>query len=249
MITLPELQTLTPSVFNTEKSEKLSNRYSVVPTIDVINQFMDAGWQVSSAKQVGQGKFAKHSVRLRNSELPQVGDSLVEAIITNSHDGRTKLQVGAGLFRLVCSNGLVVPMKELVNINQRHMNIQIEEVNQITEKFIEMSPIIERSVIKMMDVKMDMDKKIDFASKAIGIRWKNVEDVSTLELETIVNPLRSDDMESTLWNTFNVVQEKLIRGGFVRGNGSSVRTVKPIKSLNMDTMINKKLWELAETYI
>ena len=237
MITIQELQSVAPSVFNTKKAQKLSDRYTVVPTIDVVNQFMNAGWEVASAKQVGQGVYGKHSVRLRNSELPQVGDSLLEAIITNSHDGRTKLPVGAGLYRLVCSNGLVVPMQELVNINQ------------ITEKFIEISPMIERSVNRMMDVKMDTEKKIDFATKALGIRWKNTEDISTLTLETIINPLRDGDTESNLWSTFNVVQEKLIRGGFVKEQGRNVRTVKPITSLNMDTMINQKLWELAETFI
>jgi hypothetical protein len=94
-----------------------------------------------------------------------------------------------------------------------------------------------------------MDQKIDFATKAIGIRWKNTEDISTLTLETIVNPLRNGDVESNLWTTFNVVQEKLIRGGFVKEQGRKTRVVKPITSLTMDTMINKKLWELAETFI
>jgi hypothetical protein len=55
------------------------------------------------AKQVGKTAFGKHQVRLRNAELPQVGDSLLEAVITNSHNGSSTLQVGAGLFRLVCS--------------------------------------------------------------------------------------------------------------------------------------------------
>jgi hypothetical protein len=140
-------------------------------------------------------------------------------------------------------------MQELVNINQRHMNIQMDEVYQITEKFLEISPVIERSVNRMMEKEMSMDEKIDFTTKAIGVRWKNTEDISTLTLESIVNPLRVDDFESTLWNTFNVVQEKLIRGGFVKEQGRNKRTVKPITSLNMDTMINQKLWELAETFI
>jgi hypothetical protein len=221
----------------------------MVPTIDVVNKFIDAGWEISKANQVGSGPFGRHSVRMRNSVLPQVGDSLVEAIITNSHDGTSKLEVGAGLFRLVCSNGLVVPQQELISLNQRHMKISMDEVNQITETFIKSTPIIERSVNRMMEVKMDMDKKIDFATKAIGIRWKNTEDISTLTLETIVNPLRNGDVESNLWTTFNVVQEKLIRGGFVKEQGRKTRVVKPITSLTMDTMINKKLWELAETFI
>ena len=249
MMTIQELQSVAPSVFNTQKANKLSDRYVVVPTIEVVNNFIDAGWQVASAKQVGQGVYGKHSVRLRNADLPKVGDSLVEAIITNSHNGTTKLEVGAGLFRLVCSNGLVVPQQELISLNQRHMNISMDEVNQITETFIKSTPIIERSVHQMMDKKMSMDEKIDFTTKAIGVRWKNTEDISTMTLETIINPLRQDDFDPTLWNTFNVVQEKLIRGGFVKQQGRKERTVKPITSLAMDTMINKKLWELAETFI
>jgi hypothetical protein len=46
-----------------------------------------------------------------------------------------------------------------------------------------------------------------------------------------------------------VVQEKLIRGGFVKQQSNKTRQVKPITSLTMDTMINQKLWELAESYI
>ena len=61
--------------------------------------------------------------------------------------------------------------------------------------------------------------------------------------------MRVEDYERTLWNTFNVVQEKLIRGGFVKEQNDKSRKVKAIKSLNMDTYINKKLWELAESYI
>jgi len=248
-MTIQDLKNQAPAVFTTEKSPKLSDRYMMVSTIDVVNKFMDAGWEISNSKQVGGGPFSRHSVRMRNSVLPKVGDSLVEAIISNSHNGSTKLSVGAGLFRLVCSNGLVVPQKDLISLNQRHMNISMDEVEQITETFIKSTPIIERSVNQMMDKKMSMDEKIDFTTKAVGIRWKNTEDISTLTLETIVNPLRVDDFESTLWNTFNVVQEKLIRGGFVKQQGRNTRTVKPITSLAMDTMINQKLWELAESYV
>ena len=100
----------------------------------------------------------------------------------------------------------------------------------------------------MMEVTMDTERKIDFVSKAVGIRWKNTEDISTLTLETIIDPLRDGDREDSLWNTFNVVQEKLIRGGFIKQQGRNTRSVKGIQSLNMDNMINTKLWELAETF-
>jgi hypothetical protein len=249
MMTIQELQSVAPSVFTTEKSPKLSDRYMMVPTIDVVNKFIDAGWEISKANQVGSGPFGRHSVRMRNSVLPKVGDSLVEAIITNSHNGTSKLEIGAGLFRLVCSNGLVISQQELISLNQRHMKISMDEVEMITETFIKSTPVIERSVNRMSEIKMDTDKQVDFATKAMGIRWKNTEDISTMTIDSILNPIRRDDMDPTLWNTFNVVQEKLIRGGFVKQQSNKSRQVKPITSLTMDTMINQKLWELAETYI
>lgn len=249
MITIQELREISPAIFQTEKSPKLTDRYSMVPTIEIIDKFTESGWEVSSAKQIGGGLYSKHVVKMRNSILPKVGDSLVEAIITNSHDGLAKLQIGAGLFRVACSNGLIIPQQDLIDFNQRHLKITSDDVSEITENFIKSVPIIERSVNRMVDKKMTTDEKVDFVSKAVGIRWKNTEDISTLTLETIIEPMRVEDYESTLWNTFNIVQEKLIKGGFIKEQNDKSRKVKAIKSLNMDTYINKKLWELAETYI
>jgi len=134
------------------------------------------------------------------------------------------------------------------DMRQTHLNLSMSDVELITEQFVLNTPKIQKSVNRMMEVRMDTDKKVDFVSKAVGIRWKNTEDISSLTLETIIDPLRDGDREDNLWNTFNVVQEKLIRGGFIKQQGRNVRTVKGINSLNMDNMINTKLWELAETY-
>ena len=248
MINLQSLQETVPSLFQTEKLSKLSDRYTMVPTIEVVDKFIQNGWQVSSAKQVGKTAYGKHQIRLRNADLPQVGDSLLEAVITNSHNGTSSLQVGAGLYRLLCSNGLMVPISVFGDMKQTHLNLSMSDVELITEQFVLNTPKIQKSVNRMMEVTMDTDRKIDFVSKAVGIRWKNTEDISTLTLETIIDPLRDGDRDDNLWNTFNVVQEKLIRGGFIKQQGRNVRSVKGIQSLTMDNMINTKLWELAETY-
>ena len=245
---IQDLRTTVPALFQTEKLSKLSDRYTMGPTIDVVDKFIQNGWQVSGAKQVGKGSFGKHQVRLRNSELPQVGDSLLEAVITNSHNGSSTLQVGAGLFRLVCSNGLTVPVSTFGDMKQTHLNLSMSDVEMITEQFVINTPKIQKSVTRMMEVTMDTERKIDFVSKAVGIRWKNTEDISTLTLETVIDPLRDGDSDDNLWSTFNVVQEKLIRGGFIKQQGRNSRSVKGINSLNMDNMINTRLWELAETF-
>lgn len=55
MITIQELREISPAIFQTEKSPKLTDRYSMVPTIEIIDKFTESGWEVSSAKQIGGG--------------------------------------------------------------------------------------------------------------------------------------------------------------------------------------------------
>ena len=107
MIYTPELiKSIAPAVFATSPSPKMTNKYEFVPTNEVMDMFDREGWQLSSVKQSGRGIHGVHELKYRNGQLPKVGDTVVEAIIRNSHDGTATFSMGAGLFRLVCSNGL-----------------------------------------------------------------------------------------------------------------------------------------------
>ncbi len=95
MINLNDLKNTTPSVFATSASPKMSDRYVFVPTLDILENFEREGWQLGSAKQVGKGLHSVHELRLRNGQLPKVGDTLVEAVIRNSHNGMATFRVSA----------------------------------------------------------------------------------------------------------------------------------------------------------
>ena len=146
IITLDQLKETTPSVFATEPSGKVSDRYSFVPTFELLEKFMDEGWVISSGNQMGKGLHGRHQIRLRNGELPQVGDTLVEAVINNSHNGTSLFSVSAGLHRLVCSNGLTVPTSISEAFKLRHTSIDGSEVRKFTEEFAGRLPMIEASV-------------------------------------------------------------------------------------------------------
>ena len=71
------------------------------------------GWKPFNASQRKSRKsqdsmFTKHMIRLRNGDVGKIGDSIPEVVLTNSHDGRNAFTLHAGLFRMVCSNGLVI---------------------------------------------------------------------------------------------------------------------------------------------
>jgi hypothetical protein len=247
MITLDQLKSQTPSVFATSPSTKMSDKYVFVPTMDILENFEREGWELASAKQVGRGIHSVHELRLRNGELPKVGDTLVEAIIRNSHNGMASFRVSAGLHRLVCSNGLTVPTALAESFNIRHSRFDLDEVKRLTESFAGKLPKIEGSVKRMMEREMTIDEKIEFVRKSVGIRFGQDKVLNDLQIVGLLTPNRDEDQGDDLWTTFNVVQEKYIRGGIEttsqRGRRTKLRGLENIMAVNQ---VNTKLWTLAE---
>jgi hypothetical protein len=248
-MTIQEIKSIAPAVFATSANPKMSNRYTFVPTMDILENFINQGWELSSVKQNGKGLYSTHELRFRNGELPKVGDTLVEAIIRNSHNGMTTLNVGAGLFRLCCSNGLTVPTATVEQFNIRHMGFDSEEVKKLTESFSKKLPLIQNSVDKMMGIMMTEGEKIQFAKDASIIKW-GMGSVPFLDYEELITPQRQGDNSDDLWTTFNIVQEKFVKGGLeYRGQSGKKTSLKGLKNIMATNTINTKLWELADTFV
>jgi len=251
MIYTPEMiKEVAPSVFATSPSKKLSSRYSFVPTDKIIELFDRENWKVAKVSQTGKGIHALHEIRLRNGELPAVGDTLVEAIIRNSHNGSATLSVSSGLHRLVCSNGLTVPTSVADSFKVRHSGLELDDVKRVMDGFAERLPIIQGSVGRMMERQLTMDEKVEFVQKAAKIRWNSGSLPADDLLVNLLEAKRIEDEGDDLWKTFNVVQENFVRGGFEyrsqKGRKTRLRNLKNILAVNH---VNTKLWELAEEMI
>ena len=248
MLSIETLHEVAPSVFATAPSPKLSDKYTFVPTIEVVENFDREGWKVYSASQVGKGQFAQHELRLRNGGLPQVGDSLIEAVIRNSHNGLSSFSVSSGLHRLVCSNGLTVPTSVSDSIAVKHMKIDMGAVRQITDQFAERLPIVQRAVGKMESSFMSDAQLVDFVNKSAMIRWDKGS-IPVIKMEDFLRPERDGDIGNSVWKVFNVIQEKFVRGGLKyqskKGRTTSMKELKNFYNINK---VNTTLWELAETY-
>ena len=250
MMTLDQIKTKAPSVFATQAAPTVSNQYVFVPTMDILENFENAGWNVASAKQVGKGMYGVHEIRMRNGELPKVGDTLFEAIIRNSHNGMSTLNVGAGLFRLVCSNGLTVPTSTAESFKVKHQRLELDDVKRLTELFAGKLPKIEGSINRMMEKELTTDEKIDFLRKSAEVRFGQEKVLTDLEMVGLLTPKRKEDEGDELWKVLNVVQESFVRGGVEmstpKGRKTKLRGLQNIMALNK---VNTKLWELAEEMI
>ena len=83
--------------------------------------------------------FTKHLIRFRpeNTTLAQVGDTAVEAVLVNSHDGTSQYEISLGAFRLACLNGMMVAEGSLKIFKVRHTGNIISEVIDATSRIIE----------------------------------------------------------------------------------------------------------------
>jgi hypothetical protein len=110
-----ELRRVAPSAFAEQAHESRSARYAYIPTLAVIDALRDNGFQpvkaMQSRSRMGRHEFTKHMLtfaKLDGAEHIRVGDSIPQVNLINSHDGSSAYNLIAGLYRLVCNNGLMV---------------------------------------------------------------------------------------------------------------------------------------------
>jgi hypothetical protein len=243
VITLDSLRERVPAIFTKTPSPKVSNRYSFADSEYYLQKFIDADWFIHSARQVSKSEYAPHQVVLRNNNIPVVGDLLPQLIFTNSHNGIKKMTISTGIYRLVCSNGLVVPTSINQSLSIKHLDLTESSTNIIINSFYEKIPIIINNINRMRDRILSNDEINEFAYKALHIRFINA---IGIDINDVVKPLRVEDNSDDLWTVFNVVQEKVIKGGIKL---RSKRMSKPINNFVNDNYLNVKMWELAESYL
>src|SRR6266705_1717127 len=116
-LTIEDLTNLAPSALANEAHESRSDRYGFQSTTEVISMMQQEGFQIFSAsqsrtRQEDRRGHLKHMLRFRHESIDSgalmVGGLLPELVLINSMDGSSAYKLMAGIFRLVCSNGLVV---------------------------------------------------------------------------------------------------------------------------------------------
>ena len=252
-LTDKELMEIAPSVFTKEKSKKVSKKYSFIPTINIIKDMRKLGWDVFNATQqksrnANDLAHTKHMVRLRNSNIGLINDSVPEIVLTNSHDGRNAFKLHAGIFRMVCSNGMVIADTTIDNIRIKHQWYDFNDIKVITDAMVNKVPEMIKKMNSLNNVILSDDEQLEFAEKAILTRWPKGNE--SVNIEDLLSPIRKADRGDDLWRIFNVIQEKLVKGGLVFNNKKEkMQKIRPVTNIDRQVTMNKDLWELTEAYV
>lgn len=272
-LTIDEIRKKCPSVFKTVPTNpNVSEKYTHVNTATVIDDLSKLGWYPTEAKQCRQTKKSSgirsfHMISFQNPDVKickpvtddngnvtEVVDSYPRIILTNSHDGFNSFKFMVGLYRLVCSNGLVVSSAELLNMTVRHINYDFSVLREIVNTSIEKIPSIISTMNTMRHIELSNDEKKELATAVVKIR-KGVEDDEQINVDDetiadILQPVRTEDKSNDLWTIFNVCQEKMIKGGYMQKNKfEKYRRQRSITSIKKDIEYNQRLWLAASKYL
>ena len=250
---LEELKEIAPSIFTEKGSDKTSSKYTHIPTDRVIKDLELLGWGVVDAKEVNarQDKgYQKHLVVFRNPDVQingKGGDTVFpQVLLTNSHDGKNAFTFTAGLFRMICENGLVISTTQFEDVKMRHMGYSFEELQVKIKEMVEKLPLTVESMNKMQATELGQKQAIAFAKKAITTRFKDDElKRIKIDFKDLLTPTRDEDKGKDLWSVFNVVQEKIIDGDFAYKVAGKLRKARQIKNFKQDQKINKELFDVA----
>ena len=257
-----QIMRLAPSAFAVEKHESRSDRYAYIPTSEVIDGLRGNGFVPMFAKQgnsrvPGKADFTKHLIRFRHegqtAGMLKVGDTFPEVILVNSHDGTSAYKIMAGLFRLVCLNGMVVSDREFANVSIPHKG-------DVTNLVIEGSYTVlneSRKALEAADawagITLSRPEQMAMAEAAHTVRFGGSEGgtETPIEPEQLLRVRRYADTGNDLWRTANTIQENVIRGGLTAwGRDANDRprrtTTREVRGIDADVKINKALWMLSE---
>lgn len=256
-LTTEEIKEKANSIFAAQGAECTSEKYSHISTANVIEDMKLLGWGVVDVKQVKSRKtnvgYQKHLVVFRNNELVIEGkdDDTVfpQILLTNSSDGKNAFTFKAGIFRLICENGLVISTDEFADLRIRHMGYDFKELQKTITSMVEKLPLTVESMNKFKQTILVENQIMDFAKKALEVRY-GADEVKriTVDLTDFLRPVRNEDAGNDLWSVFNRVQEKVIEGDFSYNFGNRTRKARRIKNFQQDMVVNSNLYELAAEY-
>jgi hypothetical protein len=254
-MTMEQVKNAAPSIFQTKQKANLSEHYVHIPTDKVITDMIQLGWKPCQAVEIKARKkstkgYQRHMIKFFNPDIViegSNGDNVYpQILLTNSHDGLSSFKFQIGLFRLVCSNGLVVMDTSYGDFKLRHMGYTFEELQQKVSDAVGSFPGLVQKINEFQNIELSDWQVKKFAEKAALVRFG---DNVKVNIDELLKVDRVEDSGNSLWEVFNRVQEKLINGDCSYTMGAKVRKARAIKNFSMDLKINEALWELAEEYV
>jgi len=222
---------------NIQNVQRIKQKEFYIPTLDVVTKLQDEGWRISGvAEQRGKNrKITNNYVQLQHPDFAVKNskgkdEAFTSITLSNSCNGAKPLQMSLGLFRQVCTNGLVAFDQHAESQNIKHIAINARDLDRfITPMNSKVNKLL-AEVNEMKHRGLSAEEIRKLAREAASLRYSNLDDINIDDLLTVN---RVEDESNDLWTVFNRIQENLTHD---------------VKNMSEDIRINQQLFSLVENF-
>lgn len=249
-LSLQDLALSAPAVFADRAAECTGPKYVFISTRDIVCALVDAGFEptlaVQTRSRTGPAGYARHMLRFQPVvQSLSLDDVLGEIVLINSHDGRSAYQLRAGLFRPVCTNGMLTAIGDfgLIHVSHRGNVVAnlVDAAQRITREFNRVGEVVE----EMRSTTLTGGEQLDFAREALTLRFADRAE-PPVQPAQLLERRRMADVGDDVWRTFNTVQEHVMRGGLCGSTATGrVMHTRGIRAIRENVRLNTGLWNLA----
>lgn len=239
-----------PCIDRAEKPETRGARYGFVSTAAILENLEQKGWCIEKIQtsKSRDPSTAKHLVRLSHPSFSgALGAGLRPTFnVLNSHDGKSRLRIGMGVYRMVCSNGLMVGA-EWGAVDVIHRDTLVTDVETKINEIAALVPAVSRQIQEMKSKQLNRSEIEALYTKIVSLR---LNDQDKLVTQQAFRPIRIEDAYNDVFTVFNRAQESLMRGGFgyetLDETGRAVlKNAKSIRNVGLQVSLNRQAWNIA----
>lgn len=262
-----QLMRYAPSIFTEGGSQRTSDKYKHISTINIVEGLRGEGFMPVKAMQCRSRSnekryHTKHMLRFRHMDAVANDRGLYpELVLINSHDGLSSYRLMAGVYRVVCTNGLIAG-NTYEEIRVRHQGDIMGNVIEGTYQVMNNAQNLLESSEAMSGIILDSNEKRIFSESVHQLRFEGQSaEESGIKPEQLLTVRRyQENDKNDLFTIFNVAQENVIKGGLrgyaldpqgrykSRSTGERLKkvTTREVTSIDQSTKLNRALWSLAE---
>ena len=250
-LTDDQIHRVAPSIFAEAPHESRSQRYAYIPTATVLTELRKEGFQPFMVTQTRtRHEDRRDYTQAHDPAAPCQPDQRPRRSQRNhpaeSHDGTSSYQMLAGMFRFVCSNGLVCG-DTVADVRVPHKG---DVAGQVIEGAYQVLHGFDRALESresMQAITLEEGEAEVFARAALSLKYDDPDKPAPITESQILMPRRFDDRRPDLWSVFNRTQENLTKGGLQgrSANGRRQQT-RPVQGIDSDVRLNRALWMLAD---
>ena len=222
---------------NIRNVQLIKQKEFYIPTLDVVTKLQDEGWRLSGvAEQRGSNrKISNNYVQLQHPDFAiqnnkDKDEAFTSITISNSCNGSQPLQMSLGMFRQVCSNGLVRFDQHAESQKIKHTEINAGDLDRFVISMNSKANKLLTEVNEMKHRGLSIEDVRKLATKAASLRYNNLDEINIDDLFAVN---RVEDESNDLWTVFNRIQENLTHD---------------VSNMKEDIRLNQQLFSLVESF-